>query len=433
MSFFSIRNKIFANASWIVACRIAQALLGLVVGMIAARYLGPSNFGVINYAAAMVAFATPIMQLGLNNIMVQELVNNPDKEGAVLGTSIILNLCSAVACVVGIFITVCFLNAGEKVTIIVCCLYSLILFFQAAEQFQYWFQAKYLSKYVALTSFFAYIVVSGYKIFLLITEMSVYWFAVANAFDLALIAVSYFVLYHRLGDQKLSFSYPLAKKMLAKSHYYIISNLMFVLLVQTDRIMIKNIMDNASVGLYSASMVCAGILNFVFSAVIDSFRPMIFENKKKNELIYRSNVSLLYGIIFYMTFLESLLMTIFAPFLINLLYGADYAGSAVALQFVVWYVVFAYIGYIRGIWILAENKQKYLLSLNLICAVCNVVFNLLLIPIWGIVGAAISTVLSQFLSTIVLGFIFKPIRANNRLLINGLNPIFLKKALKTNF
>ena len=427
MPAISIRNKIVANASWMVGCRIAQALLGLVVGVIAARYLGPSNFGVINYAAAMVAFAVPIMQLGLNNIMVQELVNSPEKEGAILGTSILMNFVSAIACIVGILVTVCFLNAGEKVTIIVCGLYSTILIFQAVEQIQYWFQAKFLSKYIALTSFFAYLVVSGYKIALLVMGMSVYWFAVANAFDLALIAVTYLVLYRKLGSNRLSISLQIAKRMFAKSRYYIISNLMFVFLVQTDRIMIKNIMDDANVGFYSAAMTCAGMLNFVYSAIIDSFRPVIFENKKKDEILYERNVSLLYGIIFYMTFLECFFMTLLAPFVIKLLSADAFSASSVALQIVVWYIMFAYTGYIRGIWILAESKQKYLLLLNLICALGNVILNIFLIPVWGIAGAAAATVFSQIFSTVILGFIFKPLRQNNFLLFRGLNPFFLKE------
>ena len=70
-------NKIAKNATWIIVCRIVQAVFGLIINMLTARYLGPSNFGLITYAASLVAFVLPILQLGFNNILVQELVQHP--------------------------------------------------------------------------------------------------------------------------------------------------------------------------------------------------------------------------------------------------------------------------------------------------------------------------------------------------------------------
>ena len=78
-----IHNKVIKNASWIIVGRIAQSIVGMLIAMITARFLGPSNYGLINYASSIVAFAVPIMQLGLSNILVQELVNNKEKEGEI--------------------------------------------------------------------------------------------------------------------------------------------------------------------------------------------------------------------------------------------------------------------------------------------------------------------------------------------------------------
>ena len=67
-------NRVVKNAFWIVGAQVIKALLGLVISMFTARYLGPSNYGLINYAASIVAFAAPIMYLGLKNILGQEIV-----------------------------------------------------------------------------------------------------------------------------------------------------------------------------------------------------------------------------------------------------------------------------------------------------------------------------------------------------------------------
>lgn len=416
-----LRSKVAKNASWIIGCKIAQSLIGLVIGMLTARYLGPSNFGIINYAASMVAFVTPIMQLGLSNVMVQEIVNNPEQDGEILGTSILMSLVSAVFCVVGLVVTVFFLNAGEIDTLIVCGLYSSILFFQAIELVTYWFQAKYLSKYTSIASFAAYVIVALYKFFLLVTGKSVYWFAISNAFDVMLIAVACLMLYKRKGGGTLKISIATARRLFAKSHYYIVSSMMVVVFVQTDRIMIKNMLGNSETGFYSAAAICAGVTSFVFSAIIDSFRPMIFENKKKSEISFEKSMSMLYCIVIYLALLQSLFMTMFAPFIVKILYGEAYSPTIHALQIIVWYTTFSYMGAVRNIWILAEGKQKYLWVINLSGALANVLLNLAFIPLWGINGAALASLITQFFTNVIIGFIIKPIRHNNKLIFRGMN------------
>ena len=122
-----IKNKIFKNASWIIGCRILQAIFSLVITMLTARILGPDNYGLINYAASIVAFVLPIMQLGLNSILVMELVNSPNDEGEILGSSITMSVCSAFLSIAGVISFAFVANRNETETIIVCALYSILL------------------------------------------------------------------------------------------------------------------------------------------------------------------------------------------------------------------------------------------------------------------------------------------------------------------
>lgn len=424
------RNRVVKNASWIIGCKIVQSVLALVIGMLTARYLGPSQFGVINYAASLVAFATPIMQLGLNNVLVQEFVNKTENDGVILGSSIFLSVASAVLCMVGLFVTVQFLNFGEQETIIVCSLYSTILLFQALELTQYWFQAKLLSKYTSLAAFFAYLIVSIYKTYLLISGKSVYWFAVSNSFDCMLLAVAYIVLYKKNGGVSLSVSFCTIKRIFAQSRYYIIPNMMMVIFAQTDRVMLKNMLGNADVGFYSAALTCAGMSGFFFSALIDSFRPVILESKKNSEDSFENKMSFLYGLIAYFALAQCVLMTLFAPFIIKILYGHSFLPSICVLQIVVWYTTFSYLGGTHPIWILATGNQKYLWIINLGGALCNVVLNFVLIPQFGACGAALASVVTQFFSAFIMMFIVKTYRPSVYLMLRGLNPIFMGKMIK---
>ena len=417
-----MKNSVFKNASWIIGCKIVQSILNLIIGLITARYLGPSNYGVISYVASIVAFAMPIMQLGLSHTLVKEFVKSPEQEGVILGTALVLNIISAIFCMMASITFVMLINVGEKETILVCALYSLTLIFNATEMTQYWFQSKLLSKYPSIVALIAYIVVALYKIYLLITQKSIIWFAFSNVIDYFLISVILIIIYKKVGGQHLSVDWSLGKKLFSASKYYIIPSLMVVVFQNTDRIMIKLMIGESETGMYSAAIACIGISGFVFSAILDSARPVILEEKDRNSELYEKRVIQLYSIITCLSLMQSVAMTILAKPIVFVLYGTEYSKTAAILAVAVWYNTFGYYGSVRNIWILAEGKQKYLTAINVVGAFANVILNVILIPIWGAVGAALASVITQFFTNVVIGFILQPIRRNNLLMLKGLNP-----------
>ena len=425
-----LKNRVAKNASWIIACKIVQMLINLVVGMLTARYLGPSNYGVINYAASIIAFATPIMQLGMNSILVQELVQQPENEGRILGTAIRLSFCSSILCILGVFAFVSIANVGELETIYVCLLYSTVLIFQAFELIGYWFQAKLLSKYSSIVMLIAYIIVAAYKIFLLIQQKSIFWFATSQALDSALISLGSFMVYKKLGGQRLSFSGELAKRLFEKSHFYIVSSMMVTIFAQTDKIMIKLLLSSEETGYYSAAITIASLSSFLYLAIVDSMRPMIFESKMHSVEKYERDLSLLYSIIFYLSLAQCLIMAFLAKYIISFLYGEQYLPAIGTLRIGIWYTTFSYLGMVRNIWILAENKQKYLWRINLSGAVANIVLNFILIPLMGINGAALASLITQFFTNVIVGYCIKPIRYNNSIMMDGIKLVYLLKNKK---
>ena len=418
-----MNNRVLKNASWIVGCKIVQSLINLVIGLVTARYLGPSNYGVISYVASVVAFAMPLMQLGLKNTLVKEFVQNPNEEGKILGTALVINIISSIFCMVGSVAFVMVANAGETETILVCALYSLTLLFNATEMTQYWFQSKMLSKYPSIASLCAYIVVALYKIFLLVTQKNIVWFALSNVLDYFLISIILMIIYKKVSNQRLFVNWSLGRQMLSRSKYYIIPSLMVIIFQHTDRIMIKLMLGETETGYYSAAITCIGITGFVFAAIIDTARTVILEEKARNQEMYEKRVVQLYSIITYMSLAQSIGMTLLAKPLVTFLYGVEYSKTAGILAVAVWYITFGHYGSVRNIWILAEDKQKYLTAINVAGATANIILNLCLIPILGAIGAAIASVITQFATNVVIGFIVRPLRENNRLMLKGLNPM----------
>ena len=415
-------NKVAKNAAWIVGTHIVQSILSLVIGALVARYLGSDKFGVITYATSLVTFILPLMKLGFGNILVREIVNNPEREGKVLGTAIFFNILSSIFCIIGVTAFAFVANPGEPETVIVCGLFSLRLIFQAAEMLHYWYQAKYMSKYTSVISLISYFIVTGYKIFLLATNKSVYWFSIISALDYAMVAIGIYIVYQVKKTQKLQISFALGKELFKSSKHYILSEMMITVFTQTDKLMLKAMIDSSATGFYGIATQWAVMAQFVFAAIIDSFRPWILEGKKTSEEVFNHRMKMLYSIITYLALLQCVVLTVFAYLIIHLIYGDEYMPAAGTLQILVWYTLFSFLGSARNIWVLANEQQKYLWIINLSGALANVILNLILIPICGVYGAAIASLVTQFIANIVVCYIFKPYRPSIQLMVSSLNP-----------
>jgi len=399
--------------------------LQMIIGMISARYLGPANYGLIGYAKSVTAFAVPLMRIGLDGTLVKELTDTPEQEGRIMGTALVMNLVSGLFCMALVFSFVFYANPGETVTQIVCILYSLSLLFQALELMQYWFQYKLESKYPSIVMLCSYLVVSVYKIYLLIAQKSVYWFALVNSVDYAIIGVLLLCIYHRLGAQKLSFSFSMVKRLFASGKYFILAAVMVTVYQNTDHIMLKMMSGDAENGFYTAAITCTAMCQFVYIAIIDSMRPVILEAKKTGSAEYEKNIVRLYSVTTYMAAAQAIVFTLFAKLIIQILYGQEYMAAVPVLQILIWQFGFSCMGMVRNILLLAEGTEKIIWKLNLTGAIVNAVINYLLIPRWGACGAAFASLVTQIFTNFILGFIVPELKQNNRLLMCGLNPRLL--------
>lgn len=416
------KSRVLTNMGWIVGCKIAQSLIQLVIGMLSARYLGPSNYGLISYAASLTAFASPVMQLGFRSTLVQAYVDAPEKSGEIMGTCLVLNLISAGACVLGVTCFALAAQGNSSETVLVCFLYSLSLVFQAGELVQYWFQAGLLSKYPSLVMLGAHVCVSGYKLYLLATGKPVYWFALSHAVEYGAVGAGLLLAYRKLCGNRLRFSRKTAGEMLPKSKYYIAASLMVTAFQNTDHVMLNLLVGQGENGYYTAAVTCGGVTRFVFAALIDSARPVILAKRKQSPEAYGRALSDLYSVVIWLSLAQSTAFTLLAEPVVLLLYGGEYLPTVPVLRILTWYTAFSYMGTVRNIWILAEEKQELLWKINLSGVLINVGLNALVIPLWGARGAAFASLVTQVFSNFIMGFCMKPLRPHNRLLLRGLNP-----------
>lgn len=411
-----LKNKFFGNTSWLIFGRVAQMLISFVISMITARYLGPSNYGIISYVNSYISFFTAICNLGLNSVILKELVDRPDSEGETMGTIIGMRIISSVLSIVSIVTFIGILFKDDRLYLTVALLQSLILFFNSFEMIEYWYQSKLMSKRSAIVGIVAYICMSLYRVVILILQKDVKWFAFATTLDNAVVAVLLTVCYFKDGGQKLVFNKTLAKDILSRSHHFMWSSLMVAAYSEMNKILLGSLIDETSVGYYSAAYSLCNTWPFILKAVIDSARPIIVEYHKTNHDMYIKRLRQLYATIFYMGSAVALMFTIFSPLIIKILYGQQYLPSIMPLRIISWYTSFSYLGVARSTWMICEGKQRYEKVLAGCGALSNLILNFVFIPAYGAVGAAITTLLTQVLTNFLIPLCFKETRQNSILI-----------------
>lgn len=424
-----LKAKESKNAIWLISGKVAQMILSLFVGVISARYLGPSNYGLISYGSAMVSFFMSFCTLGINSVIVKDFFDHPEEQGKTLGSAIMMRLLSsALSSVAVIAISFC-IDYGDWETVIIVALCSVSLLFHIFDTIKYWFQAQYKSSVVAISIFLAYVATSIYKIVLLITGQSVFWFAFASSVDYIVLSIILLIAYKMHNGQKLSFSFQNGKRLLKKSYHYILSGMMVAIYGHTDKLMLKQLLGETEVGYYSTAVAICGMWTFVLSAIIDAMYPTIIKSFKEGKTVFDKRNRQLYAIVFYVTVFVSLMFVLFGDLGIWILYGEAYLPAALPLKIVTWYTAFSYFGVARNAWMVCNEKQKYLKYMYIVAAVLNVVLNLIFIPLWGAAGAAFASLVTQICTSIVLPCFIKDIRPNAKLMLEAmiLKDVFPKK------
>lgn len=410
--------------------QIYQMMLSLIIGVLSARYLGPSNYGTINYAASYISFFSIACALGLEGIVVKEIVGKRESEGVVLGSSIVMRLAAGFLSMIAVCAIVAIANPGDQVLLVVTFMQSLVLLFNAFHIIDTWYQSYLRSKTSTIIKCIAYTGMSVYRVWLLITGKSVEWFAFATSLDALLIAVLFLFRYRRDGAQKLRFNITVSKHLLGLSYHLIISNLMAVIYNQMDRIMIGKMIDQTHVGYYAAASTICNMWLFIPQALANSAQPLIIGLKEEDEILYKKRIKQLSSTIFWVGVLFAICITVLSHLIIDVLYGADYAQAREPLILMIWSKVFAAMSYSKSIWMICENNQRYSKYILLCGVVINLTLNSVWIPTIGMTGAAVATIITEFVCCFIAPFIFKPMRVFAKMQLEAINPIILYRRIK---
>lgn len=422
---FSERTqKFIKNSGWMVFSRIYQMIFSLIVGSLTARYLGPSNYGIINYGLSYVNIFNTICALGLEGVIVKRVINNPKEEGELIGTSILLRVLVSILSIISLVI---FFNvtSSDTVTKFVVAIQSISLIFNIYEIIELWLQAKLMSKYATIARCIAITCVGIWKITMLALNVSVEFFAFTTIIESAVTLLVLIISYIKLKGPKIKIKMTLIKNILLEGSQFLLSSLCIIIYTRMDKIMLGAFIDKTSVGIYSAALTISELWQFIPMAIINSSRPLLLQYKKEDEKKYNDRIKLVYSIVIYMGMAVGIGMMLLGKIAIQILYGKEYLTAYIPLSILIWASMFAVLGSARTTWLITENKEKYLKIFVLFGAIVNLILNYLLIKRFTIIGVAVATLIAQIVVSIVVPLMFKETKISTIHILEAMNPLYI--------
>jgi O-antigen/teichoic acid export membrane protein len=387
-------RRLSANAGWLLVERVLNLSVSLGVSILTARYLGPESFGVLNYSVAFAALFGFLPYLGLDTMVTRRLMEEPDAAGELLGTSFALRMSGGI---VGAALPILFalLSSGDPLTRLMIAIVALGMLFDATNVVDLWFQSRMESRYAVQARTFASFSGAAMRVALILSGASLVYFAIATVAQQVVQAVALQFMYRRRRQtMRWTWCSRRARELMSKSWPLLLSSLGALIYLKIDQLMLGLMVGNREVGVYSVAARLSEVWWFIPAAAGASILSVLVDSRSAGEDRYREHTQRMYDIMAWGGILIAAAISVAAPPLIGSLYGAEYARAAVILQVHIWTCPVIFMTAVLNRWFLMEDLQILSLTRSLVGAFVNVAANLLLIPRYGGLGAAVATLLS---------------------------------------
>ena len=376
--------------------------LGVLLGAWIARYLGTAGFGALNYATAFVALFGTFATLGLDGIVVRDLVRTGES-GTTLGTAFALKLAGGVVTLAGAATAILIARPDDPHIFSLVVVISAATLFQSADVVDFWFQSRVASRYVVYARNAAFLVATGIRVVLVLTHAPLIAFAWAILLEAALAAGGLATAYASTREAAARWRVSIArsKELLAAGWPLILSGMAIMIYMKIDIVMLGSMIGDRGAGVYAAATRLSEVWYFIPVAVASSVAPAIAEAKATSETLYYERLRQLFSWMAGLAVAVAIPMTLLSGWIVTLFFGSAYAAAGHILAIHIWAGVFVALGVAQGLWDINEGLVRLSLYRTAGGAIVNIALNLLLIPRYEGLGSAIATVASYALSACV--------------------------------
>lgn len=397
-SWIRIRQSraIFDNTSWMLLDRVSRMTVVVIIGVLQARYLGPEQFGLLSYVIAIVGVTVAIGQLGLGSVLVREAVKYPQSQNVVLGSGFILHFVGMLGALVLSVAIVVLLNPDENTTHLLTIILALGYLFNSFNVIDYWFQSQLIAKY----SFWSRAIPLALEIFLTIllirSSLPITYFVALSSLMMIVTAGCLIIVYQRKVQsiRLWKFDIDWATKIFKLGWPLALSAAAIMIYMRVDQVLIKQMLGDRSLGIYSAAVKISEVWYFVPTTIAASLYPVFVAAKEKSEAEYYQRFFLTFRVFVFLTLAFAIIITLTSRQIIDLIYGTDFSQASTVLSIYVWAGIPVALGVASSPWIVIEGHTWIAFNRTLFGALVNVLMNIALIPVYGLVGSAIATLVA---------------------------------------
>ncbi|QEP43614.1 flippase [Ectothiorhodospiraceae bacterium BW-2] len=424
--------KIIDNLAWLFVDKVLRMGVGLLVGVWLARYLGPEQFGLLNYALALLALFSTVAAVGLNPIVVRESVHQPDAAPVILGSALLLRLIAGSIAIMAMNLTLYALRPDDPLAQISVLILSMTLLFRASEVVRYWFESQVQLRYWVWVENSLFLLMSGVKVVLILHAAPFIAFIWVILIEAGLLAIGVgWIYWCRTQTIAWRVRYARLKQLLHDSWLFMFSAMAMVLYTRIDQIMLGEMVGNDAVGLYSAATRISEAWYFIPVIIVTSLFPAILKAKQRSESAYYQRLQQLMDLVIWLSVAVAIAVTLLSDRLITGLFGEAYQAAAGVLVIHIWASLLMSLGLVGAKWFVAENHALFNFQRTAVGVALNVLLNWLLIPKYGIDGAAIATLITHLWVNLLYDGLQKMTRPLFWLKLGGLNPLAVIRRLVT--
>lgn len=415
-------KRTLSNLTWLSFDRVVRLIGAVFINAWLTRYLGPENNGVLSFALAFVGMFSPLAVLGLDAIVIRDIVRDPSQKNEILGSAFVLQLLGASSAVVFALIGIFLVRPDDTVTQVLVVISSMGLIFQAFDVIDYWFQSQVLSRYTVYARNTAFFTLSIAKISAIMMNAEIAVFVLLTSLELV-VAAAGLVLMYRKNNQSVrewSFTIDRARSLLLNSWPIIISHLAVYAQVRIDQVMIGQFLTNADVGVYAAAQKISEPLNFLPMIIMSSVFPVIVRTKEWSEDEYVKRLTNLYRLMFILSMAICLPISLLSGPIVSVLYGEQFTQSSTLLSYLIWTRFYAFYGTARSIFISTENLFRHTLICSVSGVTVSILANYFLIQEFGMYGSIIATHAGFIVTIFVIDSISAKTKNNFKAMILGI-------------
>jgi len=399
------------NSGWLISERLLRMVVVFAISVWMARHLGPADFGTLAYGVSLLVIVQVIATMGMRPEVVKDLVEDPDHEAEILGSALGLQLVSGSLGALAALGLLWWLDPDADALLVFAVL-ALGLPLNAVSAVDMAFQASLQSRYSFMARAVGLGIAAATRLGLLLAGAPLIGFAAAGAIEIGATGIAFAVLYRRQRGPLLALRYrwEVARRLAVTSWPLFLAALAAVAYLRADQVMLQSLAGSAELGVYAVAARLSEIWYFIPAAMGSSLLPLLVANRVEDEASYDASLQRAIDIAAWLALALAVGVTIIAGPLIATLYTDEYAQASSILQIHVWAAPFVFMGGIVGRALVAEGRTRFELVRNLGGAVVNIGLNLVLIPRFGGVGAALATLISYSAASYFSCLFYSPVR-----------------------